>query len=183
MRNFEALALNRILLTNKVKDHSLLEEFSQNIVFFSPGLSGLENALKTALSKVPADISAGFLLQHGMHARLSEIILRLSGIELSPQELCLKMKSNYPNFGSTDFCSREESISVHPPELLIGRSGWSGLRTLSEKRKDPAVGLDLLSVLSFWSKSFMRNFLARTFGSSPTFRAGARFLGILNLMR
>ena len=182
MRNFEALALNRILLTNKVEDHSIFEEFSQNIVFFSPGLFGLEDDLKRALSKEPTDISEEFLLQHGMHSRLSAIILRLSGVELSPKDLCLKMRCADPDFDSTNLRPKDESISAHTPELLIGRSGWSGLRPLGANGADPAVRLDLLAVFAFWSISFMRNVLARTFGSIPTFRAGARFLGILNLM-
>jgi hypothetical protein len=74
MRNFEALALNRVLLTNTVPDLRILSDWEQNIVVFKRDLTDFRAKLQTALEKSPDNLSASFLEKHHITNRVLKII-------------------------------------------------------------------------------------------------------------
>jgi hypothetical protein len=77
MRNFEALALNRVLLTNFVPDFHILGDWEQNIVVFERDLRDFQEKLEIALSKSPDDVSSSFLEKHHITNRLIQIVSTL----------------------------------------------------------------------------------------------------------
>jgi hypothetical protein len=73
MRNFEALALNRVLLTNSVPDFHILRDWEQNIVVFKRDLTDFKDKLEIALAKTPDNVSSSFLEKHHITSRLIQI--------------------------------------------------------------------------------------------------------------
>jgi hypothetical protein len=74
MRNFEGLALNRILLTNRTPDHEIVGEYAENIVYFRRDLADFTERATEALERSPANISDSFLEQHHIIQRVKRIL-------------------------------------------------------------------------------------------------------------
>jgi hypothetical protein len=74
MRNFEGLALNRILLTNRTPDHEIVGEYAENIVYFRRDLADFRERAMEALERSPANISDSFLEQHHIIQRVKRIL-------------------------------------------------------------------------------------------------------------
>jgi hypothetical protein len=74
MRNFEALALNRVLLTNRTPDHDIVDGYGVNIVYFRRDLADFRERAMEALELSPEDISDPFLEEHHIIQRVKRII-------------------------------------------------------------------------------------------------------------
>lgn len=76
IRNFEVLALNRILLTEKVADHDRIKMDMSHTYFFKRDLTDFDDALKKALNDTATDIrtSDDILNNHMLVHRYIEII-------------------------------------------------------------------------------------------------------------
>jgi hypothetical protein len=175
MRNFEALALNRILLTNKVPDHEILGDFQENIVFLRPDLSDIREKLALAIESKPLDISAQFLERHSLWPRVEEIVRVLTlksgrnlvlqnrlGISEGPEELI-----------KDDGCT----ITPHPPEELLAKSrkfSISDFRKVLDQKQPTAVMA--LGTLFKWGRNFSVFILSYFLGRTPTIRAVSRSL-------
>ena len=65
IRNFEAWALNRILLANVTPDHTLLDKMPNSTVFFKRDLSDIEPKLKKALDASEESVSSSEYVLNG----------------------------------------------------------------------------------------------------------------------
>lgn len=74
MRNFEGLALNRILLTNQTADHEILRPYADNIVYFRRDLADFREKALEALGRSPVNISDSFLFEHHISTRVRKIV-------------------------------------------------------------------------------------------------------------
>ena len=172
MRNFEALALNRILLTNKVLDHELLGEFEENIVYFDEGLGAIENGALEALRRVPEDISQKFLSKHGIEVRILDLVESLSGYVASGEELQFSrpVKPSETSFGHQN---GETVIELaHSQTELLAKSGWVSIRDLSVLLRNSENKLGtLVRFTKIWCKSFGFHVLHATVGRITFARA------------
>jgi hypothetical protein len=171
MRNFEALALNKILLTNRVPDHSLLEEFASNIVFVEPQDHDFKEKIELALKTEPRDISNTFLVQHSIRARVEEISSILLGLETIELEASSSdTKHTPPTTGSVS--NQRPIVLEHAPEALLARSGfpdWTQLKRLAASSSSPSQSIRLF--LSIWAVSFSMNILSRLVRKASWVRA------------
>jgi hypothetical protein len=181
IRNFEGLALNKILLTNQVHDHSILQDYSSNIVFFKRDLSDFEQKLQEALSLAPQDISRDFIEQHGLAIRLQNalrVCTRFITEGANNPKISIKdtIGSNYVSevisqqFSALQLSSSsiEGIFSTATWRLALKTKGLAGLRTL----------------LSGWIRSVLFLFAKRTFGGMSLIRvlkacSTSRFIGLV----
>lgn len=171
MRNFEALALNRVLLTNRVPDHNLLDEYKQNMVFLSPDMANVKEKLEEALRTIPDDISAKFLERHSLWARVEEItniLIQKSGQVFFPDRPSLS-KFDGPE---APVGVGEITLTPHSPELLLARSQWispdhlAKVMIQSRSRFSTAI-----IVMADWVVSLVVRVVASTIGRLPRLRA------------
>ncbi len=171
MRNFEALALNRVLLTNRVADHGLLSEFSQNIVFIKSDLSDLKEKISEALDTEPKDVSAAFLRQHSLWPRVEEItkvLLNKYGKTFPSAPLKLSVFDN----PETYFEQSEVVLKQHNPSYLLAKSEWFSLLEL--ERAVAGAGPHFRRVaqlLGSWLGSGCRRLVINTIGKTPLLRS------------
>lgn len=85
MRNFEGLALNRILLTNQTPDHEILNTYVENIVYFRRDLSDFREKALEALGRTPRNISDSFLIEHHITQRVRRILDVVFGKGATPK--------------------------------------------------------------------------------------------------
>jgi hypothetical protein len=124
MRNFEALALNRILITNKVEDHELFSDFRDNIVFVNPEAESIRESIREALMKKPKDISEKFLGKHSLRARLLSIIESLTGLLLQPNQIYNQVQFARAKNQGVKESNQPVEESRHSKILLLAKSGW-----------------------------------------------------------
>jgi hypothetical protein len=176
MRNFEALALNRILLTNRVADHELLLNFNQNIVFINPGLSDIKEKIIEALETKPQDISAAFLKQHSLWPRVEEITKVLVG---KSGETHSSAPSGLSEFDKPEryFEQIEVVLKPHKPSYLLARAKWFNLRELNRAGIGSGSRLAVMAqVLVLWLSSGGRHIMRVTIGKVPFLRGIIRAL-------
>ena len=118
MRNFEALALNRILLTNKVPGHEILSDYTKNIVFFRRGLEDFQTQVFEALERTPEIIGSRFLNNHHIDRRVEQIVFELFGLEA---QLGVGSKLRIANQG------QGEQLPDPPRPLVIKEYGQADL--------------------------------------------------------
>lgn len=170
MRNFEALALNRVLITNHLPDHEILSEFNENIFFMSHGSPDVWEQLTSALKIQPASISRRFLELHGIGNRLALIVRTLDpaiftrGTEVETSKTSEKSTVN----------SRMSEVreSVHTAEVLAGRSGRPSLSLAKEvlsRSSNPVVSGS--QILLNWLASALHKTLSVCLGQRSAFRA------------
>ena len=174
MRNFEALALNRVLLTNKVSDHELLKAYGENIVFLKPDLSDLKARIIQALETEPQDISTKFLEKHSLWPRIEEItrvLLDKSGDDL-PQNLSPLSQFDRPE----EYSEPEDAVlTPHSASHLLARAEWFSPRDFrkalskAESRIIPRIG-----ILSMWLGNLLHHIVARTIGRFTPIRSFLR---------
>ena len=174
MRNFEALALNRVLLTNKVLDHRLLKAYEQNIVFLKPDLSDLKARIIEALETEPQDISSEFLEKHSLWPRVEEItrvLLDKSGEVLPPNLLRLS------EFDRPEEHSEPEDavITSHSGPYLLARAEWFSLKDFRKAlgSAESKIGSSM-KILCIWLVSLFRHVAARTIGRFTPIRSMVR---------
>lgn len=177
MRNFEALALNRILLTNKVQDHELLTKWEENIVFLDRYFDNPGEAILESLNRSPKDISKKFLSEHGIEARVFRILEIVSGYVPQEDDVGFANRiGSHPverlNQGLDDV------VELHHTQTeLLAKSGWvhpgSALRLIREGNSSWET---LINFASIWIKSFSFHVLKSTIGRSSLIRAGLRIL-------
>jgi len=175
MRNFEALALNRILLTNRVKDHEILHEWGENIVYLNEDWQNLGQAIRKSLNRTPKDISKEFLVEHGIEARVMSIVEILSG-HLREQK-------------DVGFAGRRPSITLVPKsgesqnhvEIphsrvdLLAKSGLIPIKSLLDLISESNNKWKTLwNFLYIWGESFGFHILKSTIGQSAYVRAVLR---------
>jgi hypothetical protein len=164
MRNFEALALNKILLTNRVTGHSLLQEFYENIVFLESDLSDFGEKLNLAISLEPSNISSPFLAKHSIRSRTEELV----GILLSKTQAEMKTWDlAFPRYTETSKVQEGlfEVFTPHTPELMMARGGWPTVYHLRRViNQSPNPIRSALQVFTMWVSSlghYCLSFLAR----------------------
>jgi hypothetical protein len=179
MRNFEALALNRVLLTNKVEGHHLLEDFSSNVVYLDSKNLNIKGAVLRALELQPQDISKAFLTKHSINVRVKEmvgILLNVDKIDLvtgiaRAQVIPIPKKS-----GSSQTSVERE----HKPEVLLARSGYPDsrqFRRLILASDSPAKSAVVF--ISSWLGSLLTYSLARLIRKAAVFRPSIRAMASL----
>lgn len=175
MRNFEALALNRVLLTNKISDHDLLADFQSNIVFLSKDSKSFEVEIREALEIRQEDISQRFMSLHSIEVRVEAVIAKLTGLGPSrvrrdpPKADVLKIK--------TISCAEEILEISHSKEDLLARSGWLGLEALRRVAlSGPSPARSLYFILQAWLGSLLVWAASESFGKSSTLRVLVREL-------
>jgi hypothetical protein len=124
MRNFEALALNRILITNKVKDHELFSDFRENIIFVNPEAESIRESIREALMKKPKDISEKFLSQHSLRARLLAIIESLTGLLVESNQIYNQVQFTGDKSQGLKESNQPVEESRHSKIILLAKSGW-----------------------------------------------------------
>jgi hypothetical protein len=174
MRNFEALALNKVLLTNHVSDHEILDAFRQNIVFLKPDLSDLKERMIEALAIQPRDISAEFLESHSLWPRIEEI---LKVIIARPSDSSPPTIPRLTLFDKAEQFSEPAEVvfTSYGPNYLLARSRWisaGDFRKVFEK-SGTRLGT-IVSVFSVWSLCLAAHVLARTIRRLPLIRASLR---------
>jgi hypothetical protein len=171
MRNFETLAFNRVLLTNKVSDHELLKAYGQNIVFLEPDLSDLKAKIIEALETEPQDISTEFLEKHSLWPRVEEItrvLLDKSGDDL-PQNLFPLSQFDGPEERS----EKEDAVlTSHSASYLLARAEWFSPRDFRKVlgRAESRIGSSI-EILSIWLLSIFRHVAARSIGRVTPIRS------------
>jgi hypothetical protein len=171
MRNFEALALNRVLLTNKVLDHELLKAYGENIVFLKPDLSDLKARIIQALETEPQDISTEFLEKHSLWPRIEEItrvLLEKSGDDL-PQNLFPLSKFDRPE----EYSEPEDAVlTPHSASYLLARAEWFSPRDFRKVLggAESSIGSSI-KILSTWLLSLFRHVAARSVGRVTPIRS------------
>lgn len=174
MRNFEALALNKILLTNQVLDHKLLKAYEQNIVFLKPDLSDMEARIIEALETESHDISSKFLEKHSLWPRVEEItrvLLDKAGEVLPPNFLRLSdfdRTEEYSEHGDT-------ILTPHSASYLLARAEWFSPRDFRETlgRAESKIGSSM-KILSIWLVSLCLHVVAKTIGRFTPMRSMVR---------
>ena len=174
MRNFEALALNRVLLTNRVSDHVILSEFSQNIVFVNSDLSDLSDRIVKALETEPQDISAAFLKQHSLWPRVEEItkVLLNKSRGTFPSRPLRLSELDKPEFYGEQL---DVTLKPHSATYLLSRSEWFSpldLRKAVAEAEVPFVAVVKLLVL--WMASAGQHIAASLVKRIPLLRALVR---------
>lgn len=177
MRNFEALALNRVLLTNKVKDHELFTEWEENIVFLDTYLDNPGQAILESLNRIPKDISKQFLSEHGIEARVFRILEIVSGYIPEQDDVGFSnMTESQPVESLNQGLDNVVEIPYTQTELLA-KSGWvhpgSALRLIRESNSSWET---LLKFESIWVQSFGFHILKSTIGRSALIRAVLRIM-------
>jgi hypothetical protein len=174
MRNFEALALNRVLLTNKVSDHDLLKAYGENIVFLKPDLSDLKARIIQALETEPQDISTEFLEKHSLWPRIEEItrvLLEKPGDDL-PQNLFPLSKFDRPEEYSEP---GDAVLTPHSASYLLARAGWFSPRDFRKVLggAESRIGSSI-KILTTWLLSLFRHVAARSVGRVTPIRSFLR---------
>jgi hypothetical protein len=174
MRNFEALALNKILLTNKVLDHKLLKGYEQNIVFLNPDLSDMKVRIIEALETEPQDISSKFLEEHSLWPRVEEItrvLLDKSGEVLPPNLLRLS------EFDRPEEHSEPEDavMTTHSAAGLLARTEWFSPKDFRKAlgSAESKIGSGI-KILYIWLVGLFRHVAARTIGRFTPIRSMVR---------
>ena len=174
MRNFEALALNKVLLTNHVSDHKVLDAFRQNIVFLKPDLSDLNERMTEALAIQPRDISAEFLESQSLWPRIEEI---LKVIIASPSDTSPPTIPRLTLFDKAEQFSEpaEVVLTFYGPDYLLARSQWISAVDFRKAFEKSGTRLGtIVSVFSVWSLCLAAHVLARTIRRLPLIRASLR---------
>lgn len=175
MRNFEALALNRILLTNKVQDHELLAQWEENIVYLDRYPDNPGQAILESLSRTPKDISKEFLSEHGIEARVLRILEVVSGYVPAKDDLGFANRIGSSPMDRVSHESRNLFERAHTPTELLAKSGWLPLGSVLSVIKDSGTRWrGLIIFVSIWIKSFGFHILNSTIGRSSLIRAGLR---------
>lgn len=169
LRNFEALSLNRILLTNRVPDHEILKDFQQNIVFLRPDLRDIREKLAQALESTPHDISERFLERHSLWRRVEEIarVLTINSGVNPLRQTFLETPEEPEDLFEMDNCI----IIHHLPEELLAKSRKFSLHDFQKVcfKNQRTPGVALITLLK-WGSNFGVFALSRTLGSSPILR-------------
>jgi hypothetical protein len=182
MRNFESLALNRILLTNRVLDHELFTEWEENIVYLDENMDNLGPALIEALNRTPKDISKQFLVQHGIQTRVLRIIEILSGHRTEQKDVGSAESLSAPALDSRALDSRLAVEIPHSQVELLAKSGWISINSLLSLLKDSKTKSRILADFGvIWSKSFGVHILQTTIGRRSFIRAVLKILGAYKL--
>ncbi len=176
MRNFEALALNRVLLTNQVSDHEILGAYKQNIVFLKPDLSDLKERMTDALAIQPRDISAEFLERHSLWPRIEEIlkVILARSNTTSPPAI-----PRLTSFDKTErFSEPAEAVFFsYGPNYLLARSQWINAVDFRKAFEKPGTTLGtMVSIFSVWLLCLSAYVLARAIRRLPLIRASLRAL-------
>lgn len=177
MRNFEALALNRILLTNKVPGHGLLEDFGQNIVFFDRDLGDFELRVRDALSMKSEDISGGFLRSHHLTQRIEKII------EVLRKRILTKDQDSV-ELSSTPLLTPAPVSGMAPPSLreysqveLFISGGFNSLSARHVIELRGFIGWRAVPSMIFGAvTSGLFGFIRETIGAVSPLRAVARLI-------
>jgi hypothetical protein len=180
MRNFEALALNKILLTNRVSDHSLLSNFESNIIFVDPANHDIKKHMSLALEAKPQDISKAFLAQHSIRARLEELVSILLNVESIHLETGVAeiQKGHEPD---NKIPNQTLFVREHTPELLIARSGIpSATQLRGLVKSNRLLGKSLGILLAFWIASLASHILSRLVRHASWLRAYSRAVAAIS---
>ena len=177
MRNFEALALNRILVTNKVIDHDIFSEWEDNIVYLDADSKTITASLVESMELIPKDISQKFLVQHGIEARVIKIVESLSGYRSDGTESGFAGRSNLLSSGQTPNKSQPRVEVPHTEVELLAKSGLVPIQKLqallaNSKNKWKTLG----NFISIWGKSLGFHILKSTIGQSSFIRAMFKIL-------
>jgi hypothetical protein len=177
MRNFEALALNRILLTNKVQDHELFTKWEENIVFLDRYFDNPGQAILESLNRSPKDISKQFLSEHGIEARVFRILEIISGYVRGQDDVGFANRIGSHQVESLNQGLDNVAEIPHTQTELLAKSGWvhpgSALRLIRESNSRWET---LLNFASIWVESFGFHILKSTIGRSSLIRAVLRIM-------
>lgn len=171
MRNFEALALNRVLISNRLKSHSFLKPWEDNIIFVDNDFSNIKAKLIESQSISPRDFSEGFLYQHSIRARLEQIVETLTGQRISLRDHDAKQGVEYSGAAGLA-ASVGTKGGKHSPIFLLARAKWPTYNslisaiTLSPPKKNLALNFFRLWLIAAGIKT-----LATIYGRSSTLRA------------
>ena len=175
MRNFEALALNRILLTNRVMDHEILNDWGENIVFLNEELQNPGQAILESLNRTPKDISREFLVEHGIEARVLRIVEILSGHRTEQKDVGFAGRSPSVALGPKVGESRNHFEIPHSRVELLAKSGLISIKTLLALISESNNKWNTLgNFLYIWGESFGFHILKSTIGQSSFVRAMLR---------
>lgn len=173
MRNFEALALNRILLTNRVSDHEFLERYKQNIVFLKSDLSDLKEKISLALETEPRDISVDVLQKHSLWPRVQEIarvLLTQSGT--TPPAVWRLSEFDKPE---NQLQTIEFVKNPHSAVFLLARAqGFSRVELMKAVKDGEFLIRSILEFVVTWLLSLVRSAGVRISLWFPHFRAVLR---------
>lgn len=175
MRNFEALSMNRILLTNRVLDHGLLAEWEENIVYIPERRENFEDALLEALSRTPKEISSNFLTDHSIESRVFMIVEELVGSSPNTQAALNSGLFDKPISDTWTQTSVGETERRHTQINLLAKSGWFSIRDLIHLWEEGnAKRRALLEFFATWGVSFAHHVVRSTLGRSSMIRAIVR---------
>lgn len=178
MRNFEALVLNKILLTNRVSDHSLLQEFTSNIVFLEPDLSDLMEKLDLAISLEPSAISSLVLAKHSIRVRVEEMVELLLSKSTNEMATC-DLASSRLRETSAEYARAVKVSMPHSPELMIARGGWISTRHLRRVLDESSTPINSgIKVFSNWLHSLILFGLSTLAMNIPFLKAIFRAAGL-----
>lgn len=171
MRNFEALALNRILVTNQVPAHGLLEKWSSNILFVRQDLSNLGEALMHSQHLEPSNFSEDFLREHSIRVRVEEIIKKLANLRLG-QDKSVRHTSSVPDCPREPPYSSEIREIAYEPAYLMGRSKHPSLFLIPKLMQFGSFRiLDVTRLISIFFSSIARRLLRSSVGRFAIVRA------------
>jgi hypothetical protein len=177
MRNFEALALNRVLLTNKVRDHGIFAEWEDNIVYLDADSKSSTESLLESMKLTPKDISQNFLLQHGIEARVIKIVESLSGYSSDGTEFGFAGRSNFLTAGQTALNSTPRVEVPHTEVELLANSGFVPIRKVQALLEQSGNKCKTLwTFICFWCQSYGLHVVKTTIGRSSLVRAMLRML-------
>ncbi len=170
MRNFEALALNRILISNQSSAHTILSPWKENISFVNNDLSNLKDVLLDLDDRKPGAISSDFLAVHSIRVRIETIFFTLTGVEyLVRERVPSDFESDFESCGA-DVGKIDET--EHALATLLGRAGWPGVRMICKLWQMSPIPLK--ATINFLGEFLVSGFQATlrgTLGKIPALRA------------
>lgn len=174
MRNFEALALNRVLISNRLKSHELLKPWEDNIVFVSEDFSNIKEKLIESQRISPRDFSKSFLSSHSIRARLQRIIETLTG-----HHFALLDAHQKNGIEGSEAVGYEGSIGTredkYSPIFLLARAKWPKIKSLiDELNSTPSQKYSAFVFVRLWLVTAGTRKLATLYGLSSTVRAMRR---------
>jgi hypothetical protein len=121
MRFFEALALNKVVVANRVSDIEFLEEYSRNIFVGDHDAGSIAELIEVALSASPVSFEESIRTGHSLDYRLWEALSHLG------------IRVNKPDYGQAEILpmAQESNTSFyveHKSSKLLGFSPLLSIR-------------------------------------------------------
>ena len=182
IRNFEAWGLNKILLTNKVPEHDMIDADYSHTYFFDRDLSNFTEALQSALNDSCSDINTagGVLNRHMAIHRYLEVINRelnadFHTFDIDDEDLA-RGKYNQLETEKESFCPDKDKLPIAQSSIDIDNHDNFRLINILFVRTD-SIGDNILatSMLSHIKEGYpdaritvlCQNHIAELYDASP----------------